>query len=326
MPPPFPEFQQLCILVAGDLMLDRYLWGRADRISPEAPVPVVLVQEEEARPGGAANVALNLHALGVAVKLGGVIGQDAAGGELLALMESAGFGTGQVLALSDRPTTLKTRVLAQGQQMLRYDREENSPLPSEAEGRFLALLLDALPGCHALIFQDYDKGALTPWLIRELTRAACEQGIPVMVDPKFRNFWSYAQCSLFKPNLKELAGGLGRSLGRQDRAAIAAGVAELRARMPHAHTLVTLSEEGMLLFGPGMESGLHLPAHRRRIADVSGAGDTVIAVAGAARAAGYTWAEAARLANLAGGLVCELPGVVPVDPARLAAEWKNPAG
>jgi len=313
------------ILVIGDVMLDAYIWGRVERISPEAPVPVVEMEREESRLGGAANVARNLGALGMVPLLVGVVGGDDQADTLRQLMQEAGMPTDGILTDNTRPTCTKTRVLGGSQQILRVDRESTHQLSAELEAELVKRVNQWLTeGVQAVIFEDYDKGLLSPAVIAPIVTRAQETGTPVLVDPKFRNFFAYTGVTVFKPNLKELASGLNRQIARGDMTSVRSAVDQLRARMPHQLSLVTLSEQGMMLVGESLESGyLHIPAHMRRITDVSGAGDTVISVFAAAMGAGLNPGKSMALANLAGGLVCEVPGVVPVDPERLAAEAEN---
>jgi rfaE bifunctional protein kinase chain/domain len=313
------------ILVIGDVMLDAYIWGRVERISPEAPVPVVEMEREESRLGGAANVARNLGALGMVPLLVGVVGQDDQADTLRHLMQEAGLPTNGILTDGSRPTCTKTRVLGGTQQILRIDRESTRQLSPELEAELIQRVNQLLAeGVQAVIFEDYDKGLLSPSVIAPVVEKARETGTPVLVDPKFRNFFAYAGVTVFKPNLKELASGLNVQIARGDMASVRAAVDQLRQRMPHQLSLVTLSEQGMMLVGEALEGGyLHIPAHVRRITDVSGAGDTVISVFAAAMGAGLSPGLSMALANLAGGLVCEIPGVVPIDPDRLAAEAEN---
>lgn len=300
-------------------MLDRYLWGRVDRISPEAPVPIVDIYAEENRPGGAANVALNLLAMGSRPFVAGMVGDDTDGHTLLGLGTQHGFEMGATLVLPGRRTTAKIRVLGNGQQVLRVDKEDRDPIDEPTAALLLAGLEAVWSQVGGVVLQDYDKGLFTPWLIGELIAAATRRGLPVAVDPKFRNFGAYTGCTLFKPNLKELNEGLGLHLAKDDLAGIAAAVARLRAQMPHPHTLVTLGDHGMLLVdAAGVAT--HLPARRRAVADVSGAGDTVIGLMALGLATGLDLRQAATLANIAGGQVCEETGVVPVDPGRLRSE------
>ncbi len=305
-------------MVIGDLMLDRYLWGNVHRISPEAPVPVVDINQSEDRPGGAANVALNLKAMGASVTVAGAIGNDPDGVILKKLLENNGFETKAVITDPDRVTTTKTRILGNRQQMLRIDREQKDSLSPECRKTLLKLALDSLEKVDVLIFEDYDKGVITPDLIEELISRCNEKNIPTIVDPKFNNFFSYADCTLFKPNLKELNDGLGLQVKNTNLKGIQGAVKELRKRMPHQNTLITLSENGVLAVG--QYEDFHIPAHFRKITDVSGAGDTVVALMGLALGARLSLQTAASIANLGGGLVCEEVGVVPIDRNKLLQE------
>ncbi len=304
-------------MVVGDLMLDRYLWGRADRISPEAPVPVVEVIKEENRPGGAANVALNLRTMGAEVIVCGLVGKDSDGDLLLDQARIHGFRQELIFASPNRRTTVKVRVLAGTQHLLRVDREDKFPLSAEESALLTAKTIAEIASCDAIVLEDYDKGLLQPDFIQALIQEANRQNKPVLVDPKFRQFWQYAGCTVFKPNLKELNEALGLSLVKNDLSGIADASRLLQERMPHTYTLVTLSEQGMLLVPTG-EAAIHIPAHPRQISDVSGAGDTVVGVAALSLAAGLEMKQAAYLANLAGGLVCEVAGVAPITPEWLA--------
>lgn len=307
------------ILILGDLMVDRYLWGKVERISPEAPVPVVDISREENRLGGAANVALNLRALGAAPVLCGAIGADAEGESFCQLLHTHHFDDSLLLHTPERRTTVKVRIIGNQQQMLRVDKEDRSYLSSLQRQEVLKLLAPRLQEFDALVFQDYDKGFLHPTFIAEVMQLAQQHGLPVVVDPKFQHFWAYAHCQLFKPNLKELNEALNLRLQKNELEALARAVAQLRSRMPHRHTLVTLSEAGMLLLDEHMQP-LHLPAHYRQITDVSGAGDTVLSLMALGMAAGFSPAQSMYFANLAGGLVCEEVGVVPVNRHKLVAE------
>lgn len=313
---------QLNILVIGDLMLDRYLWGQVSRISPEAPVPVVDVTHSEGRPGGAANVALNLARLGARVSLSGVVGEDQEGHQLLELLRDQQFDTRCILQDSSRPTTTKTRVIAHKQHVLRVDREERENLPEASLEALWKLLEKDLPQFDAVVFEDYDKGVIHPTLVQRVTAACIARGIPVTVDPKFRNFFAYKGVTLFKPNLKELNEGLGIRVDRYDLEGLRRAVLDLRKQMPHAMTLITLSENGVLAVDD-QGAAHHVPAHFRKITDVSGAGDTVVALMTLALACPLPLATAAAIANLGGGLVCEEVGVVPVEPERLFAELEK---
>ncbi|MFN8396288.1 MAG: D-glycero-beta-D-manno-heptose-7-phosphate kinase [Bacteroidia bacterium] len=310
---------RLRVLVIGDLMLDRYHFGRVTRISPEAPVPVVDVERTENRPGGAANVALNIVSMGAAVTLCGVIGDDDNGERLIKCLGVKGFDTSLVITTQDRPTTTKTRIIGNNQQILRVDHESREEIGAELTTRIVARLQESIPNYDAIILEDYDKGLFNSALIDAVVIAANAAGIPVAVDPKFRNFLAYKGVTLFKPNLKELNEALHHRISKADLPAIQAAIEELRFRMPHSNTLVTLSENGVLLVD-AQGHATHIPAHLRKIADVSGAGDTVIAVMALAMAAGLPLPSSAAVANLAGGLVCEEVGVVPIDPEVLFRE------
>ncbi len=310
---------RLKVLVIGDLMLDRYHFGHVTRISPEAPVPIVDVERTDNRPGGAANVALNIGSLGAHVTLCGVIGADDNGRILQRCLGLADFDTSLVFETLTRPTTTKTRIIGNNQQVLRVDHEVREAIDVDLRVQCLAAIAQRIGDFDAIVFEDYDKGMLSAELIQGVVAAAQPLGIPTVVDPKYRNFWSYAGTTLFKPNLKELNEALGLRLGNHDLAGIAQAVMELRKRMPHTSTLVTLSENGVLAIDhEGHPS--HIPAHYRKITDVSGAGDTVISVMALALATGVALPDAAAIANLAGGLVCEEVGVVPIDKGRLLGE------
>lgn len=310
------------VLVVGDLMLDRYVWGHVSRISPEAPVPVVDVERVESRPGGAANVALNVAAMGAQVAVCGVIGADDHGRTLIGHLQHDGFDTGLVRSLPDRITTEKTRIIGNQQQVLRVDHEVRSQIAEAIADELADAITARIRDFDAVIFEDYDKGLLSPALIARISTAAAAAGVPTVVDPKFRNFLAYTGVTLFKPNMKELNEALGIRLSNRDLPGIRAAVHSLRARMPHAMTLITLSENGVVAIDADGQL-YHLPAHVRKIADVSGAGDTVVALMALALAAGLPLTQSAALANLAGGLVCEEVGVVPINPARLFAECKG---
>jgi D-glycero-beta-D-manno-heptose-7-phosphate kinase len=310
---------QLRVLVVGDLMLDRYVWGKVSRISPEAPVPIVDVERVESRPGGAANVALNIAVMGAQVAVCGVVGNDDHGRTLLGHLRQDGFDTGLVRSLPDRITTEKTRVIGNQQQVLRVDHEVRGTIPVAVAEELAAAIAERITDFDAVIFEDYDKGLLSPTLIAAVTQAANAAGIPTIVDPKYRNFLAYAGVTLFKPNMKELNEALGIRISNRDIPGISAAVHSLRARMPHAMTLITLSENGVVAIDAEGQHH-HLPAHLRKIADVSGAGDTVVALMALTLAAGLPLPQAAAIANLGGGLVCEEVGVVPISPERLAAE------
>ena len=307
------------ILVIGDIMVDRYLWGTIDRISPEAPVPVVDVRSEEERLGGAGNVAINLAAMGAAVDLIGVTGDDEQATRLVDLLASQGFATDGMIREAGRRTSFKTRVLSQGQQLLRVDRESTSPVNAETTAAIQQLVNDKIGETTGVILQDYDKGLLSPALISWIIQLCETREVPVFVDPKFRHFFEFAQATVFKPNWRELSVAMGKeSHPFPSISEITEIIADLRKRMPHQISLVTLGSQGMLCVEP--EKITHISGHPRNVADVSGAGDTVLSVMTLGMASGLSPAEAATYANLAGGIVCEESGVVPVNPEKLAQE------
>lgn len=313
--------RDLNILVVGDVMVDAYYIGDVKRVSPEAPVPVVDIKQRDRRLGGAGNVVLNLLALGARVELASVIGKDEAGAGLKQQLEHHRVGIDAVIEDPSRPTTVKTRILSSGQHLLRVDEESTVPLHSDAEQALLDAIQAVLPRVDAVLFEDYDKGVLTEHVIETVIRWAQEAELPTAVDPKFRQFHAYKGVGLFKPNVKELQEGLGRYVEAAQPASVESAVDELMVRLGPACALVTLSEHGVHVHQPN--AGIfHVrqPAHAREIADVSGAGDTVIAVATCLFAMGVDGREVARVANLAGGLVCENVGVVPIDAERLKRE------
>ena len=316
----FERFAGMQALVIGDLMLDSYLWGEVERISPESPVPVVDVRGEDHRPGGAGNVALNLRALGAGVSILALLGEDESGSHLQELLDKAGIDTGNLLRSGSRPSTRKTRILGRNQQMIRIDREDRSPIGSKLEEEVLDRLQQAIDKSKPdlILIQDYNKGLLTENVIRGIVEIARKHSIFIAVDPKQKHFFEYRGVDLFKPNLKELNDSMGYRLDGHDQEALASALKTLRERMPHRYSLLTLSSRGMALFdGHSLQ---YFAAHPRQVADVSGAGDTVIAVAALALASGCDIDRAIGLANLAGGLVCEKVGVVPVDNGKLREE------
>jgi len=307
------DMQRARVAVIGDLMLDRYIWGEVERISPEAPVPVVRLRGESVNLGGAANVAANVGALGADVQLFGVVGDDAEGEQLRFLMERANFGAEGVVTAPSRQTIVKTRVIAGSQHLVRIDRESTDLLEHGVERKLLVHFRAALGGINAVILEDYDKGVLTPGLIREIIDACHAAHVPVGVDPKRENFWSYKGATVFKPNLREVEGVLGRTLHSEDELKEAGG--EVQQRLEIEHLLITRGREGMALFSGGKVHMIQTQA--QRVHDVSGAGDTVIATIMTALAAGSDIFEAAYLANCAASVVIAEVGAVPVDLQKL---------
>jgi D-glycero-beta-D-manno-heptose-7-phosphate kinase len=302
------------VLVLGDVMLDVYLRGVASRISPEAPVPVVRVEDEWRALGGAANVAANIVALGAGCELIGCIGVDRAGDELVAELRRAGIGTDCMVAAPGRPTTVKTRIMARQQQVARFDHETESELPEPVCGDIVERVLRALADVDALVLEDYNKGLLTRAVIRSVVAAAVEAGVPVVVDPKSRHFFDYRGATVFKPNVHELTAALGTPV----RAGDDEWLEEARQRFGCEHLLVTLGEQGMALRSADGTS-FRVPAMAREVYDVSGAGDTVIACVATAMAAGASVREAAILANFAAAIEVGKPGVATVSPDELRA-------
>ncbi|NVO30301.1 bifunctional heptose 7-phosphate kinase/heptose 1-phosphate adenyltransferase [Hymenobacter lapidiphilus] len=320
LPELFAAFNQLTVLIVGDVMLDAYVWGRSVRLSPEAPVPVVNVSRTEQRLGGAANVALNVQALGATPLLCALIGQDTGGDQLLERLEANGLSAEGIVRSGTRPTTVKQRILAHGQQLLRIDSEVETEADATENEALTARFAQLLARADVVIFEDYDKGVLTESNIRHFISLARERGVPTVVDPKKRNFLAYRHCTLFKPNLKELREGLKLEFGDPtiDRAGFEAAVSRLRELLQPETVLVTLSEHGV--FAQLQEQKTYLPAHLRTISDVSGAGDTVISIAALCVALHLPVAATAALANLGGGLVCEQVGVVPIEKQKLLLE------
>ncbi|MCX7987281.1 MAG: bifunctional ADP-heptose synthase [Bacteroidales bacterium] len=314
------------ILVVGDVMIDSYVWGRVDRISPEAPVPIVSVLKREDRLGGAANVALNIASLGAEPILCGLIGVDSQEMIFRKLMHDNLLTDEGIFTASNRPTTVKTRIIGGKQQLLRIDEENSQPVDEHTEELFLTHIQKICKNkdFDAIIFQDYDKGALTPAIINWIIDFGRKNQIPTLVDPKRRNFSAYEGVTLFKPNFKEFCEGLQVDLDKTDRQGIFASAVNFLQKHNIQYLLLTLSELGVMLVS--LKEYFVIPAHVRDIADVSGAGDTVISVAALCLAAGMTPYQAAALANLAGGLVCEKVGVVPITRQMLESEllnWKS---
>jgi rfaE bifunctional protein kinase chain/domain len=318
------SFRNKRVMIVGDVMVDSYLWGVVDRISPEAPVPVVDVNHREERLGGAGNVAVNINALGADAILCSVVGNEVKGDVFLRIMEEEGLPTEGLYRSSDRITTTKFRIIGNNSQLLRVDEEHTHDLAAEDEKAFLHLCHEKLEHdrIDVLIIQDYNKGILTPKVIRELIAKARDGDIPVVVDPKKKNFYLYRDVNLFKPNLKELKEGLKIDFREPEESVLNDTVGLLRDKINVDIALITLSEHGIYISSrqdDGTESHL-IPAHIRNIADVSGAGDTVVSVASLCLAAGSTPKHIAQISNLAGGIVCEKIGVVPIELERLLEE------
>ena len=311
-------FSKLKVLVIGDVMLDRYVYGHVGRISPEAPVPVVHVKKREMRLGGAGNVAKNLNALGASSILCSVVGDDNEANELFHILREEQIDHSGIIRCNDRITTVKERIMAGSQHIARVDTENDHELTALEQKSLIQHIQRLAGACDVVIFEDYDKGTLNEAVIDATVTFCKEKGIPTVVDPKKRNFLSYKGVTLFKPNLKELREGLKVEVEGSNLSQINHAVEKLRAVMPFDKALITLSEHGVFITDG--EEQVHLPAHIRRIADVSGAGDTVVSIAALALALQLPLSTIAALANLGGGLVCEYQGVVPIDLDRLMEE------
>lgn len=301
------------VVVIGDVMLDRYLIGDTDRLSPEAPVPVVTVRSSRSALGGAANVAANIVALGSQALLTGAVGADAHANQIRAELATSNLADGYLVEVTDRPTTTKTRVVARGQQVVRIDEESDRPLDDSDTEKLWTAVEALLASADALVLEDYNKGTLTPSLIRRAIEAARRRSIPIVVDPKYHHFFEYRGATVFKPNRRELEAALGAEVN----VAVEPGaLAAARDRLAVEHLLVTLGAEGMILSTPAGPPR-KIPSRAREVFDVSGAGDTVTAWVAVALAAGATVEEAAYLANYAAGLEVAKAGVATVAPAEV---------
>lgn len=320
----FNKFNACRVLVIGDVMIDSYLIGKVDRISPEAPVPVVALKQRNNMLGGAANVALNIRSLGAEAILCSVIGNDTQSEVLLGLMKKEGLKTNGIIRSSERITTTKFRIIGNRMQMLRVDEEIDTDLnekdSADLINRISNLISEQKP--DVIILQDYNKGVLSPQVIERVAEIASENGIPVAVDPKRKNFTEYKNITLFKPNLKEIVEGLKTEVDPLSIESLQKAAEVLHVSQDIEVVMITLSEHGIFIsFKDSNGSGSKIiPAIMRSIADVSGAGDTVISVAALCLAAKTDSFLMAALSNLAGGLVCEQAGVLPVDKYTLMAE------
>lgn len=318
----FDAFQQVKVLVLGDVMLDTYWWGSVDRISPEAPVPIVALKTREHRVGGAANVALNTASLGGKAYMLSVVGEDADGVLLKQLLEEKGIDTSYMCTVPDRITTNKTRVMSRNQQMMRLDAEVTHDIDAATEEALIRKVQACLDmvAPQVLIFEDYNKGVITERIIREVTAICNSKGVITAVDPKQRNFLAYQHVTIFKPNLKEVREGLHMLLPDVDLSTLTTVHQRLQEHLQHEISFITLSEKGV--FYQNKEHARIIPTHIRKIADVSGAGDTVIATAALTYATTGDMHLAAEMANIAGGLVCEQVGTAAIDRNRLLQECK----
>ncbi len=317
----FSKLESIKVAIIGDVMLDTYWWGNTERISPEAPVPVVAVTKKEMRMGGAANVALNTVSLGVSTQMFSVIGKDDDGTALLQLFRNNNIGIEGIVSSGSRITTNKTRVISRNQHVLRLDSEEVKEITPDDElellKRFQAYVQTSKP--DVVIFEDYNKGVLTEHLIAECIRVCKDNHIVTTVDPKKKNFFSYRGVTIFKPNLKEVREGLHLTDEEVNTGWLNKVHQQLREKLEHEISFITLSEKGVFY---SEDNGRIIPSHVRSIADVSGAGDTVIAVASVIYAITKNMKLAAEVANIAGGLVCEEVGTVAINKLQLLSEAK----
>ena len=316
----FDSMQVMHVVVVGDVMLDNYWWGEVDRISPEAPVPIVALRNRESRLGGAANVALNCQSLGAQVTLASVVGEDKDGALLIQLAREAGIDIQLVMQSTHRPTTTKTRVICRSQHMLRLDDEITEDLNIAEEHPFIDMVLRFLQiqKPQVVIFEDYNKGLLKENVIKRIAEHCKEIAIVTTVDPKKRNFLCYEGVTIFKPNLKEVREGLHLPIESVDLPTLNEADQLLRDNLGHEVTFITLSEKGV--FFQDKTTSEIIPTHIRKIADVSGAGDTVIATASLVYALTKDARLMAEISNIAGGLVCEQVGVVPINKDLLKEE------
>ncbi len=309
----FKSFEKLKVLIIGDVMIDSYLWGNVERISPEAPVPIVEVNKREERLGGAANVALNIQSLGATPIITTIIGDDKKANDFIEILDENNLSAEGIIKSKKRITTTKFRVIGNNTQLLRVDEEVKTNIDTEEEELLIAKIEKIIndKNIDVIIFQDYDKGVITKNIIDITVKYANSKNIPIAVDPKKRNFLSYNNVTLFKPNLKELNEGLNIKVERNNIESIKNATKILFEKLNIKLALITLSEAGVYISNYNKEE--IIPAHIRNISDVSGAGDTVISVASLCLALNLDISLIAKLSNLAGGLVCEEVGVVPIN-------------
>jgi rfaE bifunctional protein kinase chain/domain len=316
----FTSFSSLKVGVVGDVMLDTYMWGKVDRISPEAPVPIVTLHHKEYRIGGAGNVALNCQSLGANVSILSVTGDDTEGLLLEELFEGSNIDTSYLVKSADRITTNKTRIISRNQQMMRLDAEVTNDLNSKEEKNLLEKVQAYISAVDPdiIIFEDYNKGVLTEKIIQQVIELCRQAGVITAVDPKRKNFFSYKHIDIFKPNLKEVKEGLNLLVDEISLPLLQNIHSELQQILHHAISFITLSEKGVY-YQQDARSNI-IPSHLRSIADVSGAGDTVIAVAAMVYAVTKNVYLMAEIANIAGGVVCEEVGTVAISKEKLLQE------
>lgn len=313
------QFKHKRILVIGDVMIDSYLRGNVNRVSPEAPVPIVSLQKEEDRLGGAANVAINLVSMGASAIICSVIGADKSGEKMIELLKENSISSEGLIISPTRQTTVKTRIIGNNQHLLRVDYEQVDDIVQEEEKALVSRVEEILKQpIDAIIFEDYNKGVLTENVIQQIIQLANKNNVLTTVDPKSKNFFAYKNVTLFKPNFKELKEGVGMNFAFSDTIQFEKAIEKLEEKLQNKISFVTLSEHGVFIKDENIKH--YIPAHIRNIADVSGAGDTVISLATLCLTAGLSIKEIAEVANLAGGLVCEKSGVVSIDKEVLLLE------
>ncbi len=308
-------FSQLRVLVVGDVMLDEYLWGDVERVSPEAPVPVVHVTRESTALGGAGNVVRNVIAMGAECLFCGVVGNDAAGDTIVDLLKDLGVDPSGLVRVDDRPTTRKTRIEARSQQMLRFDRETDEPISKATSKRLLQSIEGSIPRADAVVLEDYGKGVLPPQVLRGAMKRFGAASLPVSVDPK-DSVQPYRGAAFFKPNLREVEQLTG--IRQRSDADLSRAVSKIKRQLPGSDVVVTRGEKGMTIFPEGKPE-IDVPIARHEVFDVQGAGDTAIAALSLARCAGASWVEAAVLANAAAGVVVGKVGTQTAQPEEIRA-------
>lgn len=316
----FESFSNFQILIIGDVMIDAYLWGKVERISPEAPIPIITCTKKENRLGGAANVALNIKALGAKPLLYSVIGDDEKAKVFFERLQFRSIDNQGIIVSKERKTTVKTRIISNNQHLLRIDEENDEYISSDLEQELFNKIQSLISHkkVDAILFEDYDKGIITPFIIEKTVELANKNNIPTLADPKKRNFNHYRNITLFKPNFREITDGLKVEIKKGDFDALSGIANTLHKERQIDKILITLSELGVYISDNGK---YHIiPAEVREVVDVSGAGDTLLSTAALCLTAGLHTREIAVIANLAGGLVCEKVGVVPVDREELLEE------
>ena len=312
----FSAFNNKKVLIIGDAMIDTYMWGKIERMSPEAPVPVVEIEKHEIRLGGAANCALNIKSLGAEVILCTVVGNDYNGIKFEELMKESHLSTKGILVSNHRKTTVKTRVISESKHQLRIDEEDRFPI--KIESQFLDNIDTLFKDVSVIILQDYNKGVMTPKVITSLINKAKKQNIPTIVDPKNDNFLLYKNCDIFKPNLKEIKEGMNIDFDEKKDTELEKATSLLREELNAKCILLTLSERGICI--KTKEDFVHTPAYGGSVVDVSGAGDTVISIASLLLSEGVSFKNISKISSLSGGIVCQKVGVVPIEKEELLSE------